>query len=146
MPVSVVDDIVERLRDHGLRATTPRRIIVETLLGQPEHVTAEGLTELVQERAPHVNKATVYRTLEALEALGVVDRMPLDQGPAQWHLADHTHQHLVCSECGEVAEISSKEFARLARSLAADYAFEADMRHVAISGRCWKCRTSSPLP
>src|SRR5580658_4626749 len=103
--VAVVDDLVDRLRAHGLRATTPRRIIVETLLDQSDHVTADDLTVLVQRRAPHVNKATVYRTLEALEALGEVYRMPLDQGPAQWHLADHAHQHLVCSECGDVQEV-----------------------------------------
>jgi Fur family ferric uptake transcriptional regulator len=139
MQGSLVDDIVERLRDHGLRATTPRRIIVETLLDQPDHVTADRLTELVQVGAPHVNKATVYRTLEALEALGVVDRMPLDQGPAQWHLADHTHQHLVCITCGDITEIASKEFGRLARTLANEYGFEADMRHIAISGRCARC-------
>jgi Fe2+ or Zn2+ uptake regulation protein len=136
---SLVDDLVERLRAHGLRATTPRRIIVETLLEQADHLTAEDLTVLVNVRAPHVNKATVYRTLEALEALGEVYRMPRDQGPAQWHLADHAHQHLVCSECGDVQEVSSKDLVRLARALRAAYGFEADLRHMAISGRCQRC-------
>jgi Fur family ferric uptake transcriptional regulator len=139
MADELVDEIVARLRQRGLRATTPRRIIVETLLAHPEHITAEELTATVQARAPHVNKATVYRTLEALEALGVVDRMPFDQGPAQWHLADHSHQHLVCVECGKVTEISSKEFGRLARHLETEFGFRAQMRHIAISGRCVGC-------
>ena len=143
---SMVDDLLHRLRKHGLRATTPRRIIVETLLGEGNHVTAESLTAKVQARAPELNKATVYRTLEALEALGVVNRMPCDQGPAQWHLADHAHQHLVCSICGDVLEISSKEFDRLRRALAAAYGFEADMRHIAIAGACRRCAQTAATP
>lgn len=143
MRSDAVDDLVDQLRAHGLRATTPRRIIVETLLEQPDHVTADGLTALVQDRAPLVNKATIYRTLEALESLGVIDRMAVDQGPAQWHLVDHgRHQHLICSVCGSVTESSSKEFRRLARVLAAEHGFEADT-HIAISGRCQQCATGA---
>jgi len=139
LDASVVDDLLGRLRQHGLRATTPRRIIVETLLAEPDHVTADALTARVQARAPELNKATVYRTLEALEALGVVDRMPCDQGPAQWHFTDHAHQHLVCSVCGNVDEVSSKEFDRLREALVEAYGFEADIRHIAITGACRRC-------
>ena len=139
MAASTVDDMVERLRRHGLRATTPRRIIVETLVEHAGHVTADDLTTLVQARAPHVNKATVYRTLEALEALDEVYRMALDQGPAQWHLADHAHQHLVCSVCGDVSEVASPAFGQLASALRDAYGFQVDARHVAISGRCRAC-------
>ena len=143
MPSDPVDELVDRLRNKGLRATTPRRIIVETLLEQPDHVTADSLTMLVQERAPLVNKATIYRTLEALESLGVVDRMAVDQGPAQWHLVDHGHhQHLVCNVCGSVTETSSKEFRRLARVLAVENGFQIDT-HIAISGRCQRCTAES---
>jgi Fur family ferric uptake transcriptional regulator len=144
MPADSVDELLAALRNQGLRATTPRRIIVETLLAQPDHVTADGLTDLVQAQAPLVNKATIYRTLEALESLGVVDRMAVDHGPAQWHLVEHGHhQHLVCTVCGSITESSSKEFGRLARALAADHGFQVDM-HIAISGRCRACADKRP--
>jgi Fur family ferric uptake transcriptional regulator len=135
----VADDLLDRLREVGLRATTPRRVIVEALLAQPDHITAEDLTALVQAGYPEVHRATVYRTLEALADLGAVYRMPVAQGPAQWHLTERSHQHLVCDECGRVQEVSAGAFARLAAALARDYGFEADIRHVAMTGRCDLC-------
>jgi Fur family ferric uptake transcriptional regulator len=144
MRAAVVEEIVDRLREQGLRATTPRRIIVEALLDHPQHVTAEGLAALVHDRAPLVNVATVYRTLESLQAIGVIDRVPVDQGPAQWHVVDDSpHQHLVCKDCGEVTEVSSKEFERLVRALDAAYGFKAD-GHAAIPGQCAACAAKQP--
>jgi Fur family transcriptional regulator, ferric uptake regulator len=139
MDSSVVDDLVARLREQGLRATTPRRIIVETLIAQPGHITADGLTALVQARAPHVNKATVYRTLDALEALGEVQRTAVDQSPAHWHLTGHEHHHLVCDRCGAVLEVPAKEFLKLARAFRTAYGFEVDLRHIALPGVCRAC-------
>jgi Fur family ferric uptake transcriptional regulator len=133
------DDLLDRLRQVGLRATTQRRVILETLLGQPDHVTAEDLTTLVHADYPEVHQATVYRTLEALESLGVLYRLSMGQGPVQWHLTERSHQHLVCDVCGEVQEVSDGAFARLAVALAKDHGFQADMRHVAMTGRCRRC-------
>ena len=146
VPSTDADELLERLRDVGLRATTPRRVIVETLLAQRDHVTADDLTAAVQAGYPEVHRATIYRTLEALESLGVLYRLSTGQGPTQWHLTQHSHQHLVCDSCGAVEEVSSPSFARLAAALARDHGFRADIRHVAISGRCRKCSESGDPP
>lgn len=140
---ATTDVLLGRLREVGLRATTQRRVIVETLLAQPDHVTADELTDLVQRDFPEVHKATVYRTLEALGTLGVLNRLALGKGPAQWQLTDHSHQHLVCEECGAVEEVSDVAFVRLATSLAKSHGFQADIRHVAIAGRCRGCAEHS---
>ena len=142
MPAATADDLLARLRQNGLRTTAQRQVIVETLLAQPDHVTAEGLTALVQEDHPEVHRATVYRTLEALEGLGAIYRLSVGQAPVQWHLTERSHQHLICEECGTVEEVSDKAFARLAASLARDHGFQADIRHVAIAGRCRRCATA----
>jgi len=133
------DDLLDRLREVGLRATTQRRVIVETLLDQPAHITAEDLTAVVNEHYPEVHAATVYRTLEVLESLGVLYRLANGHAPTQWHLTDRSHQHLVCDACGAVEEVSNPAFARLASALARDHGFRADLRHVAITGVCSTC-------
>lgn len=135
----VVDELLARLRDEGLRATTQRRVILEALLAQPDHITAEGLTEVVKQRYPEVHLATVYRTLEVLESVGALYRLSMGHGPTQWHLTERTHQHLICDCCGDVEEISNAGFARLSVTLAKDHQFRADMRHVAIRGTCARC-------
>ena len=126
-----------------MRATTQRRVIVETLLEQPAHITAEDLTAVVNERYPEVHAATVYRTLEVLESLGVLYRLANGHAPTQWHLTDRSHQHLVCGTCGGVEEVSDPAFARLASSLARDHGFRADLRHVAITGMCSRCTAAA---
>ena len=137
------DDLLDRLREVGLRATTQRRVIVETLLEQPAHITAEDLTAVVNERHPEVHTATVYRTLEVLESLGALYRLDNGHAPTQWHLTDRSHQHLVCERCGAVEEVSNPAFARLAAALARDHGFRADLRHVAIGGLCSTCAATS---
>lgn len=139
MAETATDELLGRLRDGGGRVTVQRRIIVETLLAQPEHITAEELIAKVQARYPEVNAATVYRTLEALDEIGALKRLAVGKGPAQWELTSGAHQHLVCNVCGTVQEVSGGPFARLAAALAKQHGFEADIGHLAITGRCAEC-------
>ena len=139
MRTAEADDLLARLKDVGLRATTQRRVIVEALLAQPDHITAEELTDLVKARYPEVHLATVYRTLEVLESLGALYRLSLGHEPTQWHLTERAHQHLVCDVCGRVQEVSDPAFARLAASLMKAHGFHPDLRHVALRGRCSGC-------
>ena len=144
MRSAAVDDLLERLRDGGLRATNQRRAIVEALLAHPAHVTAEGLTAEVKLKRPEVHLATVYRTLEVLESLGVLYRLDNGHAPTQWHLSERSHQHLVCDSCGQVQEVSNPAFARLATALRKAHGFNVDVRHTAIRGLCRRC--SAPVP
>jgi len=136
---SEADDLLDRLRDAGQRATTQRRVIVEALLAQPGHITAEELTALVRARYPEVHLATVYRTLEVLESLGELYPLSNGHAPTQWHLTHRSHQHLVCDGCGHVEEVANPAFSRLANALAKDHGFEVDLRHLAVTGVCSRC-------
>jgi Fur family transcriptional regulator, ferric uptake regulator len=133
------DELLARLREGGGRVTLQRRVIVETLLAQPDHVTAEELIAKVQARYPEVNAATVYRTLDALDEIGALKRLAVGKGPTQWELTTSAHQHLVCDLCGEVQEVSGGAFARLAASLVKQHGFYADIGHLAVTGRCAAC-------
>ena len=146
MRTAAADDLLARLRDGGLRATTQRRVIVEALLAQPDHVTAEDLTDLVKGRYPEIHLATVYRTLEVLESLGALYRMSVGHAPTQWHLTERAHQHLICDTCGQIQEVSDPAFARLATSLARSHGFQADLRHIAVNGRCARCAANHTHP
>jgi Fur family ferric uptake transcriptional regulator len=136
---TATDHLLSRLREGGGRVTVQRRIIVETLLAQPEHITAEELIVKVQGRYPEVNAATVYRTLDALDEIGALKRLAVGKGPAQWELTSGAHQHLVCDVCGGVQEVSGGVFARLAAALINQHGFEADIGHLAVTGRCATC-------
>ena len=140
MPVrEQAEPILGLLRARGGRVTTCRRAILETFLGVGGHVTAEALTARVQANQPDVHESTVYRFLDELERLGVVDHVHLGHGPAVYHLASDAHHHLVCDKCGAVEEVPDALFAELRAQLKDDYGFQLEPRHFAVTGRCKAC-------
>ncbi|HJV08096.1 MAG TPA: transcriptional repressor [Acidimicrobiales bacterium] len=133
------EPILGLLRAQGGRVTTSRRAILETFLGVGGHVTAEALTARVQATQPDVHESTVYRFLDELERLGVVDHVHLGHGPAVYHLASDAHHHLVCDGCGAVVEVPETVFADLRARLRDDFGFALQPRHFAVTGRCQDC-------
>jgi Fe2+ or Zn2+ uptake regulation protein len=133
-----LDTILARVRAVGGRITTARRAIVLELL-RSQHTTAEELTASIQAQHPDVHESTVYRCLNALEELGIVEHVHLGHGPAVFHLADADHQHLVCDACGAVVEVPDTVFAEVATTLLDDYGFAARPGHFAVTGTCVRC-------
>jgi Fur family transcriptional regulator, ferric uptake regulator len=142
---ATVESILDRLRTDGGRITAGRRAIVSALLtADDHHVTAEELAATVQARHPHVHLSTVYRTLEALEALGVLDRISLGSGGSIFHLASHAHHHLVCVRCGAVVELPTELVAPLGGELEARFGYSLKRSRMVISGRCAECQAEAP--
>lgn len=134
--------LLELLRDNGVRVTVPRRAILESLVELGPHVTAEALAAHVQARHPEVHDSTVYRTLDRLTTLGVVNHVHLGHGRAVYHVAGGGHQHLHCDGCGTVVEAPDEVFAALVVDVEQRFGFALDLDHFALGGRCRACRTA----
>ena len=137
---SRVEEILGRFTAAGGRRTASRQAIVEAVVGASGHLTAEQIADQVQARFPSVNLSTVYRTLDTLEELRVVDHVHLGHGRAVYHLTDQTHQHLFCEHCELVEEVPVAKLRPLFGMLEREFGFELDRRHFAIVGRCRSCR------
>jgi Fur family transcriptional regulator, ferric uptake regulator len=136
--------VLALVREKGGRVTTTRRAIIAALLDAPDHhVTAQTLAERVQAAHPDIHASTVYRTLDTLTELGVVEHTHLGHGATVYHLTDERHQHLVCEECGAVVEVPLAAFDPLVTDLRATYGFEVHPEHVALVGRCRACSSSA---
>src|SRR5436305_15234304 len=131
--------ILDRLRADGGRVTTARRALIAALVDAAGHVTADDLATSVQAAYPDVHRSTIYRTLDALERMGVVDHVHLGHGRAVYHLADEPHHHLVCDACGYVIEVPEAFFDELGGALRTAYGFTIRPRHFAVLGRCDAC-------
>lgn len=132
--------ILDQLVEAGGRRTAARQAIVEAVLASGTHLTADEIARRVQRRFPSVNISTVYRTLEALEGVGVIDHVHLGHGRAIYHLADEVHQHLVCERCEQVEELPADKLRTFIGMLDRDFGFEVDRGHFAIVGLCRRCR------
>lgn len=130
--------VLDRLRASGARITRPRRAILQVFFDH-DHPTADQLADAVQVLRPTVNRSTVYRFLDELERIGVVDHVHLGHGPAVYHLAEDAHQHLVCDCCGTVIEIPERTLEPMRSHLRDTFDFEVHIRHFAVVGRCKDC-------
>jgi Fur family ferric uptake transcriptional regulator len=133
-------NVIESLRERGLRMTPQRRAIVGEIMRTQGHISPTALVRRVQGEMPGVNASTIYRTLSLLEEVGVLAHAHLEGG-AEYHRAEEpAHVHLACSNCGAEDDLSIDEANELADLIVARHDFEPDLTHFAISGLCGECR------
>jgi Fur family ferric uptake transcriptional regulator len=131
----------EVLREKGHRLTPQRMLVIEALHRADKHISAEELYEQLHERYPYSNISTVYRTLELLKQLNLVTETDFGEGYVRYHVAEKGHHHhLVCQGCGKIMDLDEVTLYPLKEELLQKYGFNADLRHLAISGECRKCR------
>lgn len=127
------------LRERGLRLTPQRQLILDAVheLG---HATPEQVHHHVRERAAGVNITTVYRTLELLEELGLVNHTHLSHGSPTYHAAgEDQHVHLVCRGCGSIGEVDPAVMQPVIERLREREGFRVDVGHVSLFGLCGSC-------
>ena len=133
--MTTANETLDQLRENGSRITTARRLVVATLIDATTHLTAEDLAAAIQQEHPEVHLSTVYRTLDSLEKLGIVEHTHVGHGGSVYHVGA-THQHLVCEECGAVIDVPTNMLDGLRDALHAQYGFELHIGHFALLGRC----------
>jgi Fe2+ or Zn2+ uptake regulation protein len=134
-----VEDVIALVRSHGGRSTPARRMLLTALFGSTDHKSAEELAAEIRAQAPDVHLSTIYRNLEELERLGVIDSTRLGSGPATYHLASASHGHLVCEKCGSMTEVPDDMFAGLIEAARDHYGFSINPHRFAVTGRCANC-------
>ncbi len=133
-------DISHQLSELGYRLTPQRVMIMSAIENSDDHISAEEIYTQVLAKYPYVNISTVYRTLELLKQLGLVTETDLGGGRVRYHPAGKGHHHhLVCRECGAIIDLDETVLASLKDALLREYKFIADLRHLAIFGRCVNC-------
>jgi len=127
-------------RGAGGRVTAARRAVITALIyGSREHLTAEGVADRVQRPNPAVHLSTIYRTLEALEELGVTTHVHLGHGPSTYHLASDPHHHAVCNGCGAVVHLPADLLDGVADRMQSEVGFYLAAPHFSLPGRCAEC-------
>ncbi len=133
-------DIISKLSELGYRLTPQRMMILSAIENSDNHISADEIYAQVLAKYPHVNISTVYRTLELLKGLGLVTETDLGGGRVRYHPADKGHHHhLVCRECGAIIDLDESVLSNLRNAVLQEYKFDADLRHLAIFGRCINC-------
>lgn len=140
-----LEGIKKQLREQGYKLTPQREATVRVLMEREEdHLSAEDIFFLVKEKAPEIGLATVYRTLELLSELKIVDKINFGDGVSRYDLrkegAKHFHHHLVCMECGSVEEITDDLLKDVEKIVENDWKFQVKDHRLTFHGICQQCQ------
>ena len=129
----------------GYRSSAPRAAVVGALGELGCGVTAREIGDLLDGRGHRVGVASIYRALELLEQLGLVQRFDVGENAARYEPAlpsgEH-HHHIVCERCGEVAAFEDEDLERAIKRLARRVDFAIDGHDVTLRGECPRCAGS----
>ncbi|WP_068671951.1 Fur family transcriptional regulator [Oceanobacillus sp. Castelsardo] len=143
-----IERIKKQLHSQSYKLTPQREATVRVLLEREEdHLSAEDVYLLVKEKAPEIGLATVYRTLELLSELKIVDKINFGDGVSRYDLrkegAKHFHHHLVCVECGSVEEIENDLLEDVEKIVQRDWGFQVQDHRLTFHGICKQCQKSA---
>jgi Fur family ferric uptake transcriptional regulator len=134
---------LERLREASGRSGAARRLVVELVGSQDCCLSAQEVHDRVREQGSRIGIASVYRTLEGLDALGLVQRVDLGDGVARFepaHAGGDHHHHLVCDDCGKVEPFEDSSLESAIERVADGRGYEVAAHDVVLRGACEDCR------
>jgi len=142
-----IDKIKQQLQSQGYKLTPQREATVRVLLeNEEDHLSAEDVFMLVKDKAPEIGLATVYRTLELLSEMHVVEKLNFGDGVARYDLRTdnhkHHHHHLICVKCGSMSEIMEDWLGPLEERLEKEFNFNVLDHRLDFQGICAKCQAA----
>ena len=139
-----------KLRGWGYRMTIPRQVILDLLNRSSKHLSAEDIYLAVHRTYPGIGLTTVYRTLDLLEQMGLINKFDFGDGRSRYELSQgpqwRHHHHLVCTKCGRIIDYTDfvteevKLLSKIEESLSKKYNFKINTHQLHFYGLCEKCR------
>jgi Fur family ferric uptake transcriptional regulator len=132
------------LKGRGIRLTRQRQVLLEVMDQAERHLSADAILERAQKIDPNVHRVTVYRTLEMLKRIGLLDELDLLHIHGHRHYYEshgpRDHIHVACLRCGKVREVESDLYEQMKRQIERDTGVKITVTRTEIGGYCENCR------
>ncbi len=137
--------VEQQLKERGVRLTDQRRLVVRRAVSFL-HFTAEGLVKDVQTIDASVARGTIYRTLALLHQAGVVEKHDFRYGAPNYEVTfgKAHHDHLMCTQCGEIIEFQEPRWERLQEEVVKRYGYQLLSHTHKLYGLCSRCQRVDP--
>lgn len=138
----------EMFRERQYKLTSQRQIVLQVFLDhQGEHLSAEDVHNILRDQSSEIGLATVYRTLELLSDLSVLQKMDFGDGRSRYEINEdstsHHHHHLICLSCGKVREFEDDLLDALESAVARKSNFAVVDHQLKFYGYCQECQKKS---
>ena len=144
--MNTMDILKEKLRETGFKITPQRRAVIDILLKHnSEHLSSEQIYDLVRVDCPEIGLATVYRTMQLLDEIGVISKLNLDDGCIRYEISlnkneCHNHHHLICKNCSKIIEVQEDLLESIESKIQERYKFDIVDHDVKFYGLCEDCK------
>jgi len=142
-----VPAIIGAFEGAGYRLTGPRRALAGLIASRRGHFTADALLAESRRRRLGLGRATIFRSLDVLADLGVVERLDLPSGEHAFVACEAAHHHhVVCSSCGRATGVSDHGLDLVAAAIGRETGYRVDAHRLELFGLCAACQRASPPP
>lgn len=132
------------LKDHQLRVTPQRHLILEYLMTHHNHPTVETIRQALGTKLPNLGVATVYNTLNTLVNIGVVLELQNGDGSAHYDYFGTPHYHVICTNCGRITDVTypgfSEDEKKIEAKAGAASGYLISGNHMEVYGLCPDCQ------
>jgi len=145
-PKSLANIWLQKIKENGQRLTHPRRVIVEIFLNSKRALEPIEVYDLGRKTYPKLGLVTVYRTLESMEKLGLLQKVHQSQGCNRYISATHGHQHLlICNSCGRVVYFEGFDLEQQFNQLGKKLGYHITDHWLQLFGTCHQCQSKSKI-
>ncbi|CUH97556.1 hypothetical protein P22_3687 [Propionispora sp. 2/2-37] len=135
-----MDSITTLLRNKGFKVTPQRLAIYNVLVNTKTHPSAEMIFNELQPVYPTMSLATVYKTVEILRELGMVQMLNVGEDSFRYDAIVETHPHICCTACGRVDDLEGIDSAEFVKSVEAATPYELTGQQFYFYGICPECQ------
>lgn len=139
---ATADDVARLIKAKGLKSTRQRSLIIDTFLASEGHASVEELWSRVRSADAKVSVATVYRTMKLLVESGLAHARNFGDGQTRYEAAigRHHHDHLICTNCGDIIEFENDRIEQLQDTIAKRHGFKVTSHKMELYGLCKNCQ------
>jgi Fe2+ or Zn2+ uptake regulation protein len=143
---AAITSLENTLHSTQRRVTGQRQLLLEIIKAHGEHLDADELYRLARQRNPRLSLSTVYRTMNLLRDLNLVDELHLGEDHHHYEIkSTAVHHHLICLSCGQVVEFASPLTEELAAAVGREHNFRVEEVRIDLAGYCDRCRRTREM-
>ncbi|MBA7661114.1 Ferric uptake regulation protein [subsurface metagenome] len=129
------------LRQHSYKLTPQRRVVIQAIASNQDHLTPTAIYERVHQHHPSIGFVTIYRTLEILAQLGLICELHAGGSCRSYTIsAPGHHHHLICSNCSRVIDFTGCELGKVEQDLSSKTGFRIEGHLLEFIGLCQTCQ------
>jgi len=136
-------DVIGALEQGGYRLTGPRRALAGLVASREGHFTADDLLDIARRRRLGLGRATIFRALDVLAELGVIERLDMPTGEHAFVACQPAHHHhVICASCGRATWVQDHGLEQVAAEIGRKTGYRIATHRLELFGVCPDCQAS----